>query len=68
LTCAEKLGISPLKCLVIEDSFTGVLAGKAARMDVAVIPEKTHEADKRFVIADFEFETMSQLLQELTTK
>lgn len=68
LTCAEKLGISPLKCLVIEDSFTGVLAGKAARMDVAVIPEKTREADKRFVIADFEFETMSQLLQELMIK
>lgn len=62
LTCAKRLGVSPLECLVIEDSFTGVLAGKAARMDVVVIPEKTHEPDQRLFIADFQFENMKKML------
>jgi len=40
---AEKLGISPEACLVIEDSLAGIAAGKAANMRVAAIP------DRRFV-------------------
>ena len=52
LTTAEKLGTHPAECLVIEDSFNGVLAAKAARMKVIAIPEKTHLKDPRLVIAD----------------
>jgi mannitol-1-/sugar-/sorbitol-6-/2-deoxyglucose-6-phosphatase len=52
LTTAEKLKIHPTECLVIEDSFNGVLAAKAARMKVIAIPEKTHLKDPRLVIAD----------------
>jgi beta-phosphoglucomutase-like phosphatase (HAD superfamily) len=40
---ADKLGISPERCLVIEDSLAGMAAGKAANMRVAAIP------DRRFV-------------------
>jgi 16S rRNA pseudouridine516 synthase len=43
LRAAEKLGISPEACLVIEDSLAGIAAGKAANMRVAAIP------DMRFV-------------------
>ena len=43
LRAAEKLGISPEACLVIEDSHAGIAAGKAANMRVAAIP------DRRFV-------------------
>ena len=43
LRAAEKLGISPEACLVIEDSLAGIAAGKAANMRVAAIP------DRRFV-------------------
>jgi HAD superfamily hydrolase (TIGR01509 family) len=43
LRAAEKLGISPEACLVIEDSVAGIAAGKAANMRVAAIP------DRRFV-------------------
>src|SRR5712671_2641883 len=43
LLAANKLGISPEACLVIEDSLAGIAAGKAANMRVAAIP------DRRFV-------------------
>jgi 16S rRNA pseudouridine516 synthase len=43
LRAAEKLGISPEACLVIEDSVAGIAAGKAANMRVGAIP------DRRFV-------------------
>ena len=36
---AEKLGIPPEACLVIEDSLAGIAAGKAANMRVAAIPD-----------------------------
>ena len=39
LRAAEKLGISPEACLVIEDSLAGIAAGKAANMRVAAIPD-----------------------------
>lgn len=65
LSCAEALNVSPLECLVIEDSFTGVLAAKAARMDVVAIPEKTHEPDQRLIIADYQFEDMGVFLRSI---
>lgn len=43
LRAAEKLGVAPNECLVIEDALSGVAAGKAAGMPVAAIP------DTRFV-------------------
>jgi sugar-phosphatase len=52
LTTAAKLDIHPHDCLVIEDSFNGVLAAKSARMKVVAIPEKSHHYDQRLIIAD----------------
>ena len=43
ISTAKALSVKPSKCLVIEDSFNGVISGKAAKMDVVCIPEKTHE-------------------------
>jgi len=43
LCAAEKLNVSAEKCLVVEDSLSGIAAGKAAKMRVAAIP------DRRFV-------------------
>lgn len=65
LTVAKKLGVSPRKCLVIEDSFTGLIAGKAAGMRVAVIPEKTHEPNPKLIAGDFLYDSMQDLLEEL---
>jgi len=38
LLAAERLGVDPAACLVVEDSLNGVLAGRAAGMVVALVP------------------------------
>jgi sugar-phosphatase len=63
LSVAKALNVSPTKCLVIEDSFNGVISGLAARMKVVCIPEKTHFPNPKLELADFKFETMHQLLE-----
>ena len=52
LHCAESLGSKPNECLVLEDSVNGMIAGKAARMKVIVVPDELHFDDPRFSIAD----------------
>lgn len=52
LKCAEDLKSAPMKCLVLEDSVNGVIAGKAARMKVIAVPDANHYDDPRFAIAD----------------
>ncbi len=39
LKAAEKVGIAPEKCLVVEDALAGIQAGKSAGMTVAAIPD-----------------------------
>lgn len=62
LTVASSLGVLPLKCLVIEDSLNGIISGKAARMKVVCIPEKTHTPEPKLNLADFHFEDMNEML------
>ena len=38
LLAARELGVDPARCLVVEDSLNGVLAGRAAGMTVALVP------------------------------
>ena len=52
ITTARKLGVSPVRCLAIEDSLNGVIAAKAARMSCIAIPESELINDARFSIAD----------------
>ena len=52
LRTAERLDVSPLECLVLEDSLNGVLAAKAARMRCVAVPEAEQRDDPRYVIAD----------------
>ncbi len=39
LSTAQRLGVDPLGCLAVEDSFNGALSAKAARMRVVAVPE-----------------------------
>jgi sugar-phosphatase len=66
LTVAQKLGVSSTKCLVIEDSLNGVISGLAAKMKVVCIPEKTHFPNSKLALADFNFKTMSEMLEEIS--
>ena len=43
LLAAARLGVNPGKCIVVEDSPAGVMAGKSAKMCVAAV-ETTHQA------------------------
>jgi len=65
LTVAEKLGVEVQKCLVIEDSLNGIVSGKAARMTVVCIPEKTHNPEPRLMLADHTFESMEEFFKEI---
>ncbi|MBX3209027.1 MAG: hexitol phosphatase HxpB [Labilithrix sp.] len=58
LRTAARLGVSPLECVVVEDSMTGVIAAKAARMKCIAVPSdlptgpSAPPRDARFVLAD----------------
>jgi mannitol-1-/sugar-/sorbitol-6-/2-deoxyglucose-6-phosphatase len=57
---AELIKINPAKCIVIEDSFNGVIAAKAAKMKVIAIPDPEEKSNSKFGIAD---KVLSSLLQ-----
>lgn len=65
LSVAEKLEVAPIKCLVIEDSLNGIISGKAARMKVVCIPEKSHHPEPKLMLADYQFEDMGVMLGEM---
>lgn len=65
LSVAEYLTVSPKKCLVIEDSLNGIIAGKAAGMKVVCIPEKTHHPEPKLIVADETFENLQIMLKQL---
>jgi 16S rRNA pseudouridine516 synthase len=58
LRAAEKLGIPPNKCLVIEDALSGIAAAKAANMRVVALPDRRfvdprdYEKESDYVITD----------------
>lgn len=52
LRTAERLEVSPLECVVLEDSLTGIIAAKAARMGCIAVPFDHPDHEARFVLAD----------------
>lgn len=60
LHCAQSLKSHPGNCLVLEDSVNGMIAGKAARMKVVVVPDKHHYNDVRFSLADGKLSSMTE--------
>ena len=47
LLAAERLGVRPERCLVVEDSGTGIAAGRAAAMDVVAVFTGRHPSFAR---------------------
>ncbi len=62
LNAAEALGIAPTNCLALEDSVTGVIAAKAARMKCIAVPEHANFNDPRYAIADYKLASLTELL------
>jgi sugar-phosphatase len=64
LNAAAALGVAPEHCLALEDSVTGVIAAKAARMRCFAVPDAVHQADGRYAIADKILRSLTQLRME----
>ncbi|WP_373048782.1 hexitol phosphatase HxpB [Vulgatibacter sp.] len=65
LSTAAALGVRPEECLVFEDSLTGVIAAKAARMRCACVPEAWPRQDGRFVLAEACLPSLEAVSDEL---
>ena len=52
LSCAQQLKSNPLNCLAFEDSINGMIAAKAARMKVVVVPEAHNRQNPKYSLAD----------------
>ena len=65
LSTAKQLNVDPKRCLVIEDSLNGVISGKAAKMKVVCIPEKTHHPEPKLSVADYLFDDMLLFLDAI---
>lgn len=59
LTTATRLGVEPTACLVFEDSFAGLIAGKAARMKVVAVPAVEQYHQTCFDIADLKLPSLA---------
>jgi mannitol-1-/sugar-/sorbitol-6-/2-deoxyglucose-6-phosphatase len=68
LSAARELGVSPRRCLALEDSLNGLIAAKAARMRCVVVPSAQQRGAPCWAIADRALESLEQLeaiLEEL---
>ncbi len=60
LSCAHQLRSNPLHCIAFEDSINGLIAAKAARMKVVVIPEVHNRHNPKYVVADLKLDKLSE--------
>jgi sugar-phosphatase len=58
---AKDLGVDPVKCLVLEDSFHGLIAAKAALMKTIVVPDKENWNNPNYNIADYNLKSLTQI-------
>lgn len=61
LDAAARLGVDPLNCVTLEDSFNGMIATKAGRMRSIIVPDAAHAADLRWSLADVKLASLEEL-------
>lgn len=61
LLAAERLGIEPTACAVVEDSFNGVRAGHAANMHVFMVPDLLAPTDEITAMCDAVIPSLAEL-------
>ncbi|XP_075519369.1 bifunctional riboflavin kinase/FMN phosphatase-like isoform X3 [Primulina tabacum] len=64
IEAANRMGVDPLHCLVIEDSLVGVKAGKSAQMKVVAVPSLQIGTDT-FSVADSILHSLLEFQPEL---
>lgn len=67
LRAAAALHVDARQTLVLEDSLNGVIAAKAARMQVVAVPHKDDASDQRFSIADLVLDSLLELPDHLSS-
>jgi beta-phosphoglucomutase-like phosphatase (HAD superfamily) len=63
---AKRFEVSPLNCVVLEDSVTGMLSAKSASMETIVIPED--KKDPRFSLANIILSFMLDIIPYVEKK
>lgn len=61
LSTAKALGVSPRRCIAIEDSVNGVVSALAASMFAVAVPADESRDDPRFAAAGFQLATLEAL-------
>ena len=60
LQVLKKLGTKAENSITFEDTIAGVISAKAAKMKVVAVPQKEHENDPRFILADFKLKSLNE--------
>jgi HAD superfamily hydrolase (TIGR01549 family) len=63
LKAANRLGVTPANCIVLEDSVTGMISAKSASMETIVIPED--KTDPKFTLANSILSSMLEIIPYL---
>lgn len=65
LDCASALGSAPEHCVAIEDSVTGLISAKSARMKAIAIPAAEFAQKPGYGIADLKLSSLSEITDEV---
>jgi HAD superfamily hydrolase (TIGR01509 family) len=65
LAAARRLGLSPARCLAVEDSPAGVVSAKAAGMTCVAVPDPLLTGDPRYRRADLVLSSLTELTEPL---
>lgn len=68
LQCAHALNESPWNCVALEDSLNGMIAAKAARMKVIVVPETAKYHDPGFGLAEIKLPSLEAFNEDIWRK
>lgn len=63
LAAARRLGLSPARCLALEDSPAGVVAAKSAGMTCLAVPDPLLAGDPRYRRADLVLSSLTELTE-----
>ncbi len=63
--CAQKLGVFPAECVVIEDSISGIMAAHNANIFCIKVGDATQ--DKGSILADWEVRSLEEILSVIST-